>query len=57
MSTYNTSSMHEEFHEWLEECPVSWTRSTYDSSSSTYIFYNYEEEETVDFVHHNPNHY
>ncbi len=46
MSTYNTSSMSEEFHEWLEECPVSWTRSTYDSSSSTYIFYNYEEEET-----------
>jgi len=32
------SPMSQEFHEWLDECPVRWFRDKCDSISATYTF-------------------
>jgi hypothetical protein len=38
MANNNESPMSEEFHDWLEQCPVQWFRDNYDSNSATYTF-------------------
>jgi len=39
------STMSEQFHEWLAECPVTWHRdSGDDTESATYTFNNDKED-------------
>jgi len=37
--------MSDEFHEWLNQCPVQWFRDSYDHNQkqATYTFIEYEE--------------
>ena len=35
--------MSEEFHDWLEQCPVVWTRLKADKYGVVYIFMNGDE--------------
>jgi hypothetical protein len=32
------SPMSEDFHDWLDQCPVQWTRESSDDESATYVF-------------------
>ena len=39
------SPMSEEFHDWLDQCPVHWFRGEVNKYNVTYIFETPEEEE------------
>ena len=39
------SPMSEEFHDWLDQCPVQWFRGEVSKDNVTYIFETPEEEE------------
>ena len=39
------SKMSEEFHEWLQECPVHWYRIEVGEYYTQYAFENEDEEE------------
>ena len=38
-------TMSEEFHDWLDQCPVQWFRGEVSKDNVTYIFETPEEEE------------
>ena len=42
------SPMSEEFHDWLDQCPVQWFRDKVTTDHVTYIFETPEEEENDD---------
>ena len=39
------SPMSEEFHDWLDQCPVHWFRGEVTRDNVTYIFETPEEDE------------
>jgi hypothetical protein len=42
MITSEVSPMSEEFHEWLDQCPVQWYRNQPTNSSATHVEYGFE---------------
>ena len=40
----NESPMSDEFHDWLEQCPVTWIRDRVDKN---YVFYCFETPDEV----------
>lgn len=41
----NASTMSEEFHDWLEQCPCQWNRISNDANEATYQFTEEESDE------------
>ena len=39
------SNMSEEFHDWLEQCPVAWIREKAGEKQATYYFWEEDEDE------------
>ena len=39
------SPMSEEFHDWLDQCPVQWFRGEVTKDNVTYIFETQDEDE------------
>jgi len=37
------SKMSDEFHDWLEECPVEWRRIQHDETGASYKFFKDDE--------------
>ena len=42
------SPMSEEFHDWLDQCPVQWSRGEVTDDHVTYKFETDSEEEDLD---------
>jgi exopolysaccharide biosynthesis predicted pyruvyltransferase EpsI len=41
----NESKMSEEFHDWLDQCPVGWIREKHDQKNKTASYHFWEEDE------------
>ncbi len=41
----NESTMSNEFHEWLDQCPCQWHRNSNKDNVATYTFIEEEKEE------------
>jgi exopolysaccharide biosynthesis predicted pyruvyltransferase EpsI len=40
----NESKMSEEFHDWLDQCPVHWIREQHDQHKKTASYYFWQED-------------